>query len=146
MPTYSTSLLIPAVPAKVCAYVADLTRHGEWAGDAGLSVKALTPGPVRVGQRFESTVMVQGQAIRAEIEITDYTPPTHFAFRATDLTGQYEHRFTCEARGDQTYLTRTITAQLSLQQTVLFWIVFPFRKLPNTKKALERLKECLQEK
>src|SRR5262245_54701013 len=144
MPTYSAGVDIGARPEDVFAYVADLTRHGEWSADP-LRVEALTPGPIAVGSRYRSTAHVQGRPIEAELRVTEHQPPSRFAFVATDITGAYEHQFTFRPHEDGTRVERNISASLSLPQRLLFLVVYPFRKLPNTKAALSKLKVRLEQ-
>jgi uncharacterized protein YndB with AHSA1/START domain len=144
MPTYSASVDIGASPEDVFAYVADLTKHGEWAADP-LRVEALAPSSGAVGSRYRSTAQVQGRPIEAELRVTERQPPSRFAFVATDITGVYEHQFTFRPHEGGTRVERNISASLSLPQRLLFLVVYPFRKLPNTRSAMSRLKARLEQ-
>jgi uncharacterized protein YndB with AHSA1/START domain len=138
MPTYSASIDIPAPPADVFAYVANLTKHPEWSADP-LQITALDSGPVEVGSQYRSAALVQGRTIQADIRVTEHQPPTRFEFTVTDLTGTYTHRFTFQPHDGGTRLERHISATLSLPQHLLFLIVYPLRKRPNTLAALAKL-------
>jgi hypothetical protein len=143
MPSYSASIDIGAAPAAVFAYVADLTKHGEWAADP-LRVETIAPGPVAVGSQYRSTAQAKGRTIQADLRVTEYQPPERFAFVVSDLTGTYEHRFIFRPRDGGTHVEREINANLSLPQRLLFAIVFRRVKLPNTQEALRRLKARIE--
>lgn len=138
MPTYTASVDIPAPPDIVFAYVADLTRHSEWAADP-LTITACEPGPITVGSRYQSLAHVRGRPIPAELRVTDYQPPARFAFVAADLTGTYTHQFTFQPLATGTRVERQIRAQLSPLQHLLFLLVYRLRKRPNTIAAMTRL-------
>ncbi len=144
MPSYGASIEVAAPPAVVFARVADLARHGEWSADP-LEVR-LVDGDGRVGSRYQATAQAQGKAITAELTVTEVEAPERFGFSVSDLTGDYQHRFTFTAVGAGTRVERQITtSRLSLPQLLLFYVVFFPVKLPNTKKAMERLKTKLEE-
>ncbi len=73
---------IPAPPEEVFSYVADMTRHHEWALDE-ITVTPVTPGPVRLGSRFTSVGKQLGKEWPSQLEVTAYEPPRRFEFTAT---------------------------------------------------------------
>jgi hypothetical protein len=132
MPTYSATARADVPPDRVWPLVADLTRHGEWSADP-LTVTAVDGG-------YESVATSKGREFRARLTETESVPPSRYAFRAVDATGEYEHVITLAHEGAGTRVTRVVTATgLTLAQRALFYAVLPVVKKPNARKALERL-------
>jgi uncharacterized protein YndB with AHSA1/START domain len=145
MPAYAVETTIEASPTDVYAYVADLTRHGEWAADP-IEIR-LVEGDGGVGSRYQSTARSKGKTIAAQIAITELEPPTSFAFTVSDLTGEYQHTFTLRPDDGGTRVERRITtSELSPAQRALFYVVYPTVKRPNARKALASLKARLEDK
>jgi len=137
MPRYRASVTIDAPQQRVYDHVADVNRHGEWSAD-----------PLQIADvdadHFTSIASSKGKTITAVIEVTERRPPGRFAFRATDLTGSWEHRFTLTPDGAGTRIEREISGKLSGAQLVLFWLVLLPIKKPNARRALERLKQRVE--
>jgi hypothetical protein len=132
MPSYSATAHADVPPDRVWPLVADLTRHGEWSADP-LTVTAVDGG-------YESVATSKGREFRARLTETESVPPSRYAFRAVDATGEYEHVITLAHDGAGTRVTRVVTATgLTWAQRVLFYAVLPVVKKPNARKALERL-------
>jgi uncharacterized protein YndB with AHSA1/START domain len=133
MPSYSASVLAPVPPDQVWALVSDLTRHGEWSADP-LTVTALPDGG------FTSVATSKGKEFRARLTVVESVPPARFVFRGVDATGEYEHVITLAHEGSGTRVTRVVTASsLTPAQRALFYAVRPIIKVPNARKALDRL-------
>jgi uncharacterized protein YndB with AHSA1/START domain len=146
MPTTSTSFNtnINARPEVVFAYVADLTQHGEWTANP-VQIEALASGPVTVGSRYRSTARVNGILFTAELRVTEYQPPTRFAFVGEDKTGKFEHQFTLRSDQGGTRVERKINFTLTLSQWLMFQILLYPVRLPAGKKALHLLKDRLEQ-
>lgn len=80
----ATSIAIDAPIERVWAVIADIERQPEWMHDLK-SVRLLTPPPVGVGTRAKGKVQAFGIAVEDPIEITAFSPPTHFAIRHEGL-------------------------------------------------------------
>ncbi|HEX8003679.1 MAG TPA: SRPBCC family protein [Mycobacteriales bacterium] len=133
MPKYIERVRTDATAEAVWPLVSDLTRHGEWSADP-LTVTATGDGA------YESVARSKGKEFRARLTVLESVEPSRFAFRATDATGTYEHRFTLTPDGGGTVVSREIDAtSLSPAQRVLFYAVLPIVKKPNARKALENL-------
>ncbi len=78
----SVTTWVKASPEKAFAYVADMTRHHEWALDE-ISVTPATPGPVGLGSRFTSVGKQVGKEWPSSLEVTAYEPSKRFEFTAT---------------------------------------------------------------
>ena len=71
------------VPPEIAfAYVADITRHNEWASDK-INVTPITPGPVQLGSKYTVVGRQGGKDWPSQLEVTGYEPPHRFAFTAT---------------------------------------------------------------
>jgi uncharacterized protein YndB with AHSA1/START domain len=140
MPRYSVGIDIAAPVEKVFGAVSDLTRHSTWSADP-LEITPDQEGPVALGKSYHSSAQSKGKTITAELAVTQLVPPNRFAFSVKDLTGDYVHEFRLAQNGATTHVDRNVTATLGLKERVLFMIVFRPIKLPNTKAAMQRLKE-----
>jgi hypothetical protein len=143
MPTYTVGVDIAAPLARVFAEVADLSRHSMWSADP-LEISPLDDRPAGVGKEYHSTATSRKKTISAELKVTEYAPPTRFAFSVHDLTGDYAHEFRLNSDGRMTRVDRTVVATLGLAQRLLYMLVFRSIKLPNTRKAMQRLKELCE--
>jgi Polyketide cyclase / dehydrase and lipid transport len=76
------STWIDVSPEVAFAYVADMTRHREWAVHE-IEVTPVDPGAVHVGSRFTSRGRQGNRWWPSELEVTLYEPPHRFGFSAT---------------------------------------------------------------
>jgi hypothetical protein len=92
--TRTFSVEIDRSAAEVFAYVADLTRHGEWS-PAELRIEPLAPGrPVKVGSQYRSFGTTMGRPFENLVEITELKPDEQFGFSAqTEKFGTFRHTF-----------------------------------------------------
>ncbi len=129
--------VIDAPQETVFAYVADLTRHGEWAGNA-LAIEQVGDGVYR------SVADVGRLQFTAELVQTVYDRPHRFGFRGEDKTGSFVHTFTFETVDGRTKVTRDIQFTLSLKQSIMAKLLyFPVRR-PAGIRAMSRLKTQLE--
>jgi uncharacterized membrane protein len=77
------SIEINRSPEDVFAYVADLSRHGEWQ-DQIVSVHVETDGPTRVGTRATDKRRMPGGTREITYEITEHDPPHKTSFRGVN--------------------------------------------------------------
>lgn len=139
-PTFSVSTEINAAPDAVFAYVADLAKHGEWAANE-LRVEPVDNAPLGGGKKYRSVANARGRDFHADLVVTEYNPPTAFAFSGTDETGKFSHRFTFEKTGQGTRVTRTVNFNLSLSQYLFYLIALNSVRLPAARAALNKLQE-----
>jgi uncharacterized membrane protein len=104
MKRFEDRISISAPAGRVYDYVADFTRHGEWAGH-GLEVTKSTEGPVAVGTTFSTTAKQFGTQ-REQSTITELTPGRTFAWDSTGTLGRVHHRFSLTEDGGSTTLTK----------------------------------------
>jgi uncharacterized protein YndB with AHSA1/START domain len=69
-------------PETAFAYIADITRHNEWAMDE-ITVKPRTPGSVHLGSEFASVGRQGGKDWPSHLIVTKFDPPWRFEFTAT---------------------------------------------------------------
>lgn len=120
------------------AVVSDLSKHGEWAGNA-LRVAPLDDSPIGVGKKYRSYANVRGREFHADLMVTEFSPPNVFAFAGNDETGKFSHRFTLEKTENGTRVTRTVRFELSLPQSLFYWVTLRSVRLPAARAALENL-------
>jgi uncharacterized protein YndB with AHSA1/START domain len=102
-------------PEDVFAYVADVTRHAEWANPkAGLKLEAVSgTGPAK-GAQYRSTQTFLGKPAGADITITEYEPSSRFTLQAVHAgkkkTVTYTSAFRFTPRDGGTLVEKTLTS------------------------------------
>lgn len=104
MKRFEDRISIHAPAGRVFDYVADFTRHGEWAGH-GLEVTRSTEGPMAVGTTFATTAKQFGTQ-RERSTITELTPGRTFAWDSTGALGRVHHWFSLSDDGGSTTLSK----------------------------------------
>ena len=145
MATFSISFTIDVnVPLEVAfAYVADLTRHGEW--NPGLKVTAISESSTTVGSRFQSVGHIFGLEIHDDLCVTEYQPPVCFAFLVKSIGEELTHEFMLQPKDSGILITRTATAMVSPLQKLLAPILSALFIRSEMIGSLERLKAKLEE-
>lgn len=111
MAKISVSTNVRADPQAAFEYVADLTKHAEWANPkSGLQI-AHTEGS-GVGARYKSTQKFLGKDAGADITITAFEPSKKIAFDAVEHGKRFGHSFTFAPADGGTKITRGIDAPL----------------------------------
>ncbi len=105
MKRFEDRISIDAPAGQVYDYVADLTRHAEWAGHS-LQVSKSSEGPVAVGSSFSTTAKQFGTQ-REQSTITELSPGSAFAWESTGALGRARHRFSLAGEGGKTTLTKS---------------------------------------
>jgi hypothetical protein len=143
--TRSVQIFVHAPLQATFDYVSDLTRHPEWNG--GLSIDALTPGPIAVGKEYASHGVVAVQKDRPNtVRVSLYEPPHKFGFIANDPDfGPVSHVFTFTEKNGSVAITRTMTVNLNPIVAIAFRIfVYPLIGNPSMKKSFAALKVRLE--
>jgi uncharacterized protein YndB with AHSA1/START domain len=138
-------MLVHAPLQSTFDYVSDMTRHPEWNG--GLSIEALTPGPIAVGKEYASRGAVAVQKARPNtVRVSEYEPVHKFGFVAQDPDfGPVSHVFTFEERNGGVSVTRTMTVNLSPIVAIAFrFFVYPLIGNPSMRKSFAALKAKLE--
>jgi hypothetical protein len=103
------------VPPEIAFdYVADITRHHEWALDK-IIITPRTPGPVQLGSKYTVVGRQGGKDWPSEVEVTGYEPSQRFEFTATGGPigapegdpHRHEFLFTPKNRGTHLEVRRT---------------------------------------
>lgn len=142
-PALSVAIEIHAAPETVFAYAADVARHGEWSANE-LRVEPVDDSAVGVGKKYRSSARARGREFHAELIVTEFAPPNHFAFSGKDATGKFSHRFVFAKIAGGTRVTRTVSFDLSLPQYAFYWITRDRVRLPAASAALVKLKQHLE--
>ena len=137
-------VFIRATPDAVFEYVADLSRHKEWAADT-VNAMPHEEGPVAVGKRYHSDNHFQLGDVHDELEVTIYEPPRRFGFIARGPKADVDHLFVLTPTNDGTDVQRVITVLRAPLMLRLFLPVADllFGKASNTK-SLAQLKAKLE--
>ena len=141
----SFSIHVHVPPDVAFAYVADLTRHGEW--NPGLKVTANSEGSTSVGSRFRSVGHLKSREIHDDLCVTEYQPPVRFAFFVKSGFGGEEltHEFRLQPKDNGTLVTRTAWGIVSPLQKLLAPILVAVFVRSEHIKSLERLKARLEQ-
>ena len=78
VPPIESLVVIDAPIERVWAVLADIEGQPRWMADMK-SVRLLTPPPVGVGTRGDSTVRILGMTVSDPVTVTEFEPPTRFA-------------------------------------------------------------------
>jgi uncharacterized protein len=111
MAKISVATTVRVDPQVAFAYVADLTKHGEWANPkTGLQITH-TAGD-GVGARYSSAQKFLGKGTGADITIIELEPGKKVAFDAVEHGKHFKHTFTLTPSEGGTTITRDIDAPL----------------------------------
>ncbi len=142
MAHFERETTISAPAETVFGYVADIGRHGEWAGDR-LEVEKTSEGPLGVGSTF-SCVGHQMGTHKGQIAVTEYEPNSRVVFESEDDAGRFRHTFMVNEAGGQTRLTKAVEPVKLSGMTMLMSPLLPLL-VPRTLSAdLRRIKARLE--
>jgi uncharacterized protein YndB with AHSA1/START domain len=107
-PTWTIAVNVP--PEKAYAYIADLSRHGEWASQADeMTIKADQPGEPTVGKSYSAEGKLLGKRNASKVTITALDPPRTLEFEYVDPNNTSGgHVFTFTPQNGGTLITRQI--------------------------------------
>ena len=106
-PTWNINVNAPR--EKAYAYVADLSRHGEWASSADhMTIKPDQPGEPAVGKTYSAEGTLLGKRNTSKVTITSLEPPDRIEFEYEDSRGSGGHVFTFEPQEGGTLITRQL--------------------------------------
>lgn len=86
---------------EVFTYLSDLERQPEWVRNAS-EVRKTVGGPTKVGTTFHVVGKTLGRPMESDCEVTEYDPPSVYAWRGTSGPIRLEMRFTLTAEGPLT--------------------------------------------
>jgi len=99
--------MIGAVPEKVFDYLADFTRHPDWAAHRSTVTKT-SHGPADVGTTFTSDARMTGSKFHDDLTITEFVPNDRIVFEVTGDAGQFRHTFLLREESGGTRLTKAV--------------------------------------
>ena len=135
--------VIPAAQETVFAYVADLTKHGEWARNELVITPNDANQTLGMGKSYTSKATVRELVFDAQLTVSAFNPSHRFGFKGADSTGSFEHTFTFKAVDGGTEVIRVAEFELSLYLWIRFWVLYlPVRK-PAGERAMENLRQTL---
>lgn len=136
-----TTVNVPA--AKAFPYLADVSRHVEWAGHS-LEVQQTSEGPIAVGSTF-SSVGHQLGTHKGQVTITELVPNEKIVYEAQDDVGHFRHSFVLAEQDGATRVTKGLEP---LKLSLLFRLLSPFILRVAAPKGLagdlQRIKEKLE--
>ena len=128
---------------KVFDYIADLTKHPEWATNP-LTIEPLKGETGTVGARYGSKAIFMRKKVEAEQEVTVSEPPSHFVFESSEHGQVYTHEYTLRPEGNGTLVERVITTDVPGVRGVTMKIALAMLAPGLTKKNIARLKQNLE--
>ena len=138
-------ITVNAPVEKVFGYLADLSRHHEWALH-GLEVSQTSEGPVVVGTTFQSRGRMWGLDIRNENVVTEFVPNHRIVFESVSPGGRFCNAFTIEEHGATTLLVKQVEV---VQPSMLLWPLvrfgFPLVAGRRLDQDLQRIKAKLED-
>ena len=142
-PTWKVS--INSAPESVYAYLADVTRHAEWASQAdGMVISAAEPGEAAVGKTYKAEGTLLGKRNPSTVKITALDPPRTIEIEAEDSSGISGHVFTLTPQDGGTLVTRQIYGVKQPLLGPLFFRIFKSKIDVNFNGALNNLKSRLE--
>lgn len=138
------STTIDINPEAVFAYVADLTRHGEWSANP-LTIEAVSTSPTIIGDQYRSSAVVRGITFTADLRVTNCQSPISFGFSGHDTTGTFSHQFMFTSRNNGTEVIRKIDFTLSPKQWLMYLVLYLPVRRPAANRALHLLKQHLEQ-
>ena len=100
------STTIQASPQQVFDYVADLTRHSEWASQS-MECRQEGAGPIGEGTKFAHTGKQMGTH-HDEVTVTEYRPGSRVAWESKGDAGHARHWFDIRGQDGTTELTKGV--------------------------------------
>ena len=89
---FEKEVQINASPDEVFGYVADFTRHGEWAAH-DLKIEQTSEGAVGTGSTFTSWGHQGGRTSENNLVVKEFAPGQRLVFEAMGKEGRYRHLF-----------------------------------------------------
>jgi uncharacterized membrane protein len=96
---------------EVFDYIADLTKHPEWATNP-LEIETVSGGPATVGSTYRSSAVFMRKNVAAEQRVVACEPPSRFSFVSKEGNQEYTHEYTFRGDGDKTAVERIITVDV----------------------------------
>jgi len=142
MAGFTATAWIAAPPTVVFAILHDV-NHFPTVLPGIIRAEQITPGSVGLGTRFHETRRINGREASAEIEVTTFAPPSHYAATSAQegITATYHYTLMAEQQGGQpgTRINLQATASAAGWKKLLLPLVVGHMKKED-RAHLQRLK------
>lgn len=136
------SIEISSPQSQVFTFISDLNNIPRWQSEVVQST-VVTPGPLKVGTRFDEVVKVGPWRLHNHCVVTQYEPERRMAFKAESSPVEFEGKITLEQIKDKTLVTMDGTASLKgFYRMMQFALASDLRK--GVRQELRALKEILE--
>ena len=143
MASFQQSTIVSASPEKAFEYLADLTRHPEWAAHS-LEVEPASAAPAAVGSTVNTVGHMMGSH-RATVKLTELRSPERIAYEAEDDTGHFRHWISISAARDGgAEITKGVEPLRTNLTLKLMTPLMPLIISRGLKGDLQRIKERLE--
>ena len=142
MASFQQSITVSASPETAFGYLADLTKHPEWAAHK-LEVQPASEGPAAAGSTFSAIGHEMGTH-RATVKITELSPE-RIAYEAEDDTGHFRHWISISAARDGgAEITKGVEPLRTNLMLTLLKPLMPMMVSRGLKGDLQRIKQRLE--
>jgi uncharacterized protein YndB with AHSA1/START domain len=143
MPTLESQIRIDAPPEAVFDYLADFSKHPDWASHP-LTVEAETGVAAVAGSTLTSTAQFIGQH-KARITVVASDRPGRLVFDVADDSGRYRHTISVRPDGNGSLLTKSVTMTGgSIVNKALGRVLMPLVGKKIIKQDVQRIKARLE--
>ena len=142
MASFQQSIIVSASPETVFGYLADLTKHPEWAAHK-LEVQPASEGPAAAGSTFSAVGHEMGTH-RATVKLTELRSPERIAYEAEDDTGHFRHWIAISPGDGGAEITKGVEALRTNLMLTLLKPLMPIMIPRGLKGDLQRIKERLE--
>ena len=133
MPRVERQIIIQAPVETVFNYLADFSRHPEWARNR-LRIEQTPGGTVAAGVTFRSAAGMWGGIRRDEVTVVEFVPNSKIAFEAVGAFGHHRQELVLDDQGGRTRLRKS-QEPLGLPSHVPFALAV-FGRLPPSLQKL----------
>lgn len=105
------SIQIGKPQSLVFGVVSDISKIPQWQSEVVKST-AVTPGPMKMGTKFDEVVKIGPFKVTTHCEVTKYEPQKLITFTAKSSPSEYGAQFTVEPEGQSCRATVDGTANL----------------------------------
>ena len=107
--TASAAVFVRRPPEQVFAYVADVSRHGQWSPKKLSMADLPADGVLVAGSTFTSYGHLPGEdAHRNDVRVLTLDHPRVLVLESTDLSGTYRNTFDVTEQGEGSVVTRQL--------------------------------------
>jgi uncharacterized protein YndB with AHSA1/START domain len=136
------SATVNVPPQKAFDYLADITKHTEWASHLS-SAEKTSDGAVAVGSTFATVGKLFGTH-QAEVKVIELVPNEKIAFEARDDSGHFRHEFVLAPSNGGTTITKAVEPLQTRGPLKLFSPILPLIVRRGFATDLKKIKERLE--